>query len=104
MRKNKIYQIAKQMLALVLTLSLVLGLAPAMPATTVQAASNGLPKEALTATANQTLKSDRIYCVETNITITGGANQAGLIVGSTAYIYIAKDCTLTVKGGYASSN
>ncbi|MDD7642078.1 MAG: InlB B-repeat-containing protein [bacterium] len=104
MRKNKIYQIAKQMLALVLTLSLVLGLTPAMPATTVQAASNGLPKEALTATANQTLKSDRIYCVETNITINGGANQAGLIVGSTAYIYIAAGCTLTVKGGNASSN
>ena len=104
MRKNKIYQIAKQMLALVLTLSLVLGLTPAMPATTVQAASNGLPKEALTATANQTLKSDRIYCVETNITINGGANQAGLIVGSTAYIYIAAGCTLTVKGGNASGN
>ncbi len=104
MRKNKIYQIAKQMLALVLTLSLVLGLTPAMPVTTVQAASNGLPKVELTNTAGQTLASDKIYCVEKNVTINGGSNTPGLKVGSTAYIYIAKDCTLTVKGGYASDN
>lgn len=104
MRKNKIYQIAKQMLALVLTLSLVLGLAPAMPATTVRAAANGLPKEELTNTAGQTLADDKIYCVEKNVTINGGWDTPGLKVGSTAYIYIAADCTLTVNGGRASSN
>lgn len=105
MRKNKIYQIAKQMLALVLTLSLVLGLTPAMPATTVQAASTGFQSVALTSTmAGQTLASDKIYCVESDITITGGWDTPGLKVSKTAYIYIAKDCTLTVNGGPASSN
>ena len=105
MRKNKIYQIAKQMLALVLTLSLVLGLIPEMSVTIVQAESTGLQSVPLTSTmAGQTLSSNNIYCVEENVTITGGTNQAGLIVGSTAYIYIAKDCTLTIKGGNASSN
>lgn len=105
MRKNKIYQIAKQMLALVLTLSLVLGLTPAMPATTVQAESTGLQSEALTsAMAGQTLSSTKIYCVEENVTINGSWNTPGLKVSQTAYIYIAKGCTLTVNGGPASSN
>lgn len=105
MRKNKIYQIAKQMLALVLTLSLVLGFTPAMPATTVQAESTGLQSVPLTSTmAGQTLSPNEIYCVEENVTINGSWNTPGLKVSQTAYIYIAKGCTLTVNGGPASSN
>lgn len=105
MRKNKIYQIAKQMLALVLTLSLVLGLIPEMSVTIVRAESTGLPKAELTSDmAGQTLESDKLYCVEKNVTINGGCDTPGLKVGSTAYIYIAAGCTLTVTGGYASDN
>lgn len=105
MRKNKIYQIAKQMLALVLTLSLVLGLIPEMSVTIVRAESTGLQSVPLTSTmAGQTLSSNKIYCVEENVTINGSWNTPGLMVGSTAYIYIAADCTLTVNGGPASSN
>lgn len=108
MRKNKIYQIAKQMLALVLTLSLVLGLTPAMPATTVQAASTGNTRVELTSSMRgQSLQSGKIYCVENNdVSISGSTNQAGLYVssGTTAVIYIAAGRTLTIKGGSASDN
>lgn len=127
MKKIRFHKKIKKSLAMILALCLSIGVIPTVPMKTLkkaQAASKLVKVVWITNNVNQvqspstadvtykkpsemvgtSLRTDTIYCVKENVTISGSWNQAGLRVSSTAVLYIAKGCTLTVNGGPATGN
>lgn len=120
MKKIRFHKKIKKSLAMILALCLSIGVIPTVPMKTLkkaQAASKLVKVVWITNNVNQvqspstadvtykkpsemvgtSLRTDTIYCVKENVTISGSWNQAGLRVSSTAVLYIAKGCTLTVN-------